>query len=210
MSLRLRLCRCWVLLLTRAIVGLLLGSLGANVRLRTLSLVVLGCRGARWLKLLEVFTRTVRNVNVRLMSISFLDQLDDLFGVVQLRVVASGLAHDDLLLFYGSMHRVPLGGSGVVRRGLTARLDVVNELNLIRREHLVTLTLLPRSGGLLGHNRLVLAIVISLMGTGAGISPLLLPLVALFNWRGCLARVRMLLRLANLLVHDSLSLTSRL
>lgn len=70
------------------------------------------------------------------MPFRFLDQLDYLFCVMQLRVIASRLSYDDLFLFTATMHWMPLvscvTAAIVIDLSIAAGLDVVNELDLIR------------------------------------------------------------------------------
>ena len=65
------------------------------------------------------------------MSLRFLNQLDDLFCVVQLRVVSERFADDELLLFSG-IDRLSLVSSAI--------LEVVYELDLICAENLIRLS----------------------------------------------------------------------
>ena len=97
---------------------------------------------------LETLPRTPCHVVVRRMTFRLLYKLDYLLGVVKLAIIAERLAHNKLLLI--DVDRVTLliratctstGTSGSTSIAIAA-LQVVDELDLIRGQHLVGLTLL--------------------------------------------------------------------
>ena len=105
-------------------------------------------RGDPSLNWLETLPRTPCHVVVGLMPLRLLYKLDYLLGVVKLAIITERLAHNELLLI--DVDRVTLliratrastGTSSSVPIAIAA-LQVVDELYLISRQHLVGLTLL--------------------------------------------------------------------
>ena len=139
-----------MLRLAVAVISRLLLALADYIRLRCLGRW-LSC-STSWLELLIILPCATRHIAVRLVALRLLDQLDDLLRVSELRVVASRLAHYELLLF-NSVHGVSLVSlssvvscrcpSGAI---VAATLDVIDKLDLVGAENLVALSLLALLG----------------------------------------------------------------
>ena len=196
----LTLCSRWMWLSVVACSSCLIRSL--DIWLRGLRLL----RGTlTGINLLEVLACCPRHIDVRWVALWFLNQLNYLLRVVQLRVVAEWFTDDKLLLF--NVNRVPLvcctAGVWGGWLSICVTLKVINELNFVCRKDLVGLPLL----GLLAVYVRFLYHCSLLMGALNNFT-LLLALVSWFDWGGLLRFI--LGFFTNLLMNNSLRLVCRL